>query len=77
MEVGIQSNTTIRFSCGIKCWAGQGETVMNKTNKLAILGGRPVRTRQFPAWPVHDKNEIKSIHEVVKSGKWWRGRSGK
>ena len=38
--------------------------------KLAIDGGKPVRTAPFPAWPVYDEQEIKALTEVVKSGKW-------
>jgi dTDP-4-amino-4,6-dideoxygalactose transaminase len=40
--------------------------------QLAITGGRPLRTRLFPAWPVHDESEVQAIVEVVESGKWWR-----
>jgi dTDP-4-amino-4,6-dideoxygalactose transaminase len=38
--------------------------------KLAIDGGKPVRTEPFPAWPVYDEDEIEALTEVVKSGKW-------
>lgn len=41
--------------------------------KLTISGGTPVRTKPFPSWPIHDKKEVKTVTEVVKSGKWWRG----
>lgn len=40
--------------------------------KLAINGGRPVREKQFPAWPVWDKREEQALLEVLHSGKWWR-----
>jgi len=46
---------------------------MNKSDKLAFLGGRPVRIKPFPEWPIHDENEINAMKEVVQSGKWWRG----
>ena len=38
--------------------------------KLAIDGGKPVRTEPFPDWPVYDEDEIEALTEVVKSGKW-------
>ena len=40
--------------------------------KLAISGGRALRTSPFPSWPVHDESEVQAVVEVVKSGKWWR-----
>ncbi len=40
--------------------------------RLALLGGTPVRTAPFPAWPVHDEREVEAVTEVVRSGKWWR-----
>lgn len=41
--------------------------------ELAILGGKPVRTKPFPSWPVHDEKERKAVLEVLESGKWWYG----
>src|SRR4051794_7661250 len=37
---------------------------------LAINGGSPVRSTQFPDWPVHDQREVDAVVEVVKSGRW-------
>ena len=42
----------------------------------AILGGAPVRTRPFPAWPVADASEERALADVLRSGAWFRG-SGK
>jgi dTDP-4-amino-4,6-dideoxygalactose transaminase len=39
----------------------------------AILGGAPVRRQPFPAWPVADALEERSLVEVIRSGKWFRG----
>ena len=41
--------------------------------KLAIKGGKPIREKGFPAWPIFDEREEKAILEVLKSGKWWYG----
>ena len=41
------------------------------TAKLAIQGGRPVRTKVFPSWPVHDKSDERAVAAVVRSGQWW------
>jgi dTDP-4-amino-4,6-dideoxygalactose transaminase len=37
---------------------------------LAIDGGKPVRTKSFHPWPVHDEREIEALREVVESGNW-------
>jgi len=39
----------------------------------AILGGKPVREKGFPAWPVRDQREEQALIEVVRSGHWFRG----
>ena len=44
--------------------------------KLAIAGGKPVRTQPFPnpnrgeGWPVHDECELQAVREVVESRRW-------
>ena len=37
---------------------------------LAIRGGRPVRTQQYPAWPIWDQREIDAVSNVIRSGRW-------
>ncbi len=44
-----------------------------ETGKPAKLGGQPVRTTPFPAWPVIDEREDKAILDVLHSRKWFRG----
>lgn len=41
--------------------------------QLAVLGGKPVRTKPFPKWPVHDESESKALMEVLESGTWGIG----
>ncbi|MCK4546663.1 MAG: DegT/DnrJ/EryC1/StrS family aminotransferase [Candidatus Eisenbacteria sp.] len=38
---------------------------------LALNGGNPVRTKEFPGWPIFDESEIRALEEVVRSGKWF------
>jgi dTDP-4-amino-4,6-dideoxygalactose transaminase len=45
---------------------------MNKTSSLAILGGKPVRARPFPAWPIVDRSDEQALLDVLHSGKWGR-----
>lgn len=39
-------------------------------SQLAIHGGTPVRTRPFPAWPVHGEPEEQAVIRAIRSGKW-------
>jgi dTDP-4-amino-4,6-dideoxygalactose transaminase len=48
--------------------------VSKKAGKPAILGGKPVRTKSFPGWPVWDKSAEEHVLSILRSGKWFRGR---
>ena len=37
---------------------------------LALLGGTPVRTRPFPAWPVFGREEEARLLKTLRSGSW-------
>jgi dTDP-4-amino-4,6-dideoxygalactose transaminase len=45
-------------------------------DKLAVLGGSPVRTKPWPTWPVHDETEEQLLLDVLHSGNWWRHSYG-
>lgn len=40
--------------------------------KLAVLGGTPVKSRAFPVWPQYDEKEEKALIDVLHSRIWWR-----
>ena len=40
--------------------------------KLAILGGKKIKTTPFPEWPIYDQHEEKALLDVLHSGIWWR-----
>ena len=42
--------------------------------KLAIKGGKPVRTKSFQSWPIWDRSAEKDIISILRSGDWFRGR---
>ncbi len=42
--------------------------------KLAIHGGRPVRTKPWPSWPVWDESAEEPVLSILRSGNWFRGR---
>ncbi len=39
---------------------------------LAALGGKPVRTKRFPGWPVLGKNDREAWQKVLEEGHWCR-----
>jgi len=43
----------------------------------AILGGRPVRTAAFPAWPVYDEREERYLLDVLRSREWGTHNGGR
>lgn len=43
------------------------------SGKLALRGGKPVRSTPFPKWPVFGEEEISAVKEVFESGAWGIG----
>lgn len=39
----------------------------------AILGGTPIRTHDYPSWPIWDDHERQALHDVLEAGGWWSG----
>jgi dTDP-4-amino-4,6-dideoxygalactose transaminase len=39
-------------------------------SKLALLGGEPVRTKPWPAWPDVREEDVAAVQDAVRSGKW-------
>ncbi|MBN1294620.1 MAG: DegT/DnrJ/EryC1/StrS family aminotransferase [Candidatus Latescibacteria bacterium] len=42
-------------------------------SKLALLGGKAIRSKPLVDWPVWDKSEEEALLDVLHSGKWWFG----
>lgn len=42
------------------------------SKQLALLGGSPVRTRDFPRWPVFDPTDEQRVLSALRSGHWGR-----
>lgn len=40
--------------------------------QLAILGGSPIRSADYPKWPQYDQQERQALVEVLESEAWWR-----
>lgn len=47
---------------------------LSNTTKLAIHGGNKVRSATWPAWPVWDPAAETDMLQMLRSGRWWRGR---
>jgi dTDP-4-amino-4,6-dideoxygalactose transaminase len=47
-------------------------TAGNATESLAILGGKAVRSRPFPNWPVVEQNDKTAWQKVLDDGHWCR-----
>jgi dTDP-4-amino-4,6-dideoxygalactose transaminase len=45
-------------------------------SELALLGGKPVRSAPYPAWPIYDPQDLKVLEDVLKSGRWGGNYSG-
>jgi dTDP-4-amino-4,6-dideoxygalactose transaminase len=41
--------------------------------RLALKGGKKVREKKFPSWPIIGEEERKNLMEIFESGKWWYG----
>lgn len=39
-------------------------------SKLALRGGKPVRTAPFTAWPIYDEREARGLQQVLESRNW-------
>lgn len=46
--------------------------ISKKADKPAILGGKPVRAKPFPSWPVWDRAAEESVLSILRSGNWCR-----
>jgi dTDP-4-amino-4,6-dideoxygalactose transaminase len=66
--------TSTRFTGAALAVAGTSPlyaNVVEKTNKLALLGGTPVRTKSFDEpWPIFDESEEKALLKALRSRNW-------
>jgi len=46
-------------------------------SKLAINGGKKIREKAFPSWPIFGDVERENLLKVFESGKWWYGEKVK
>jgi len=44
----------------------------NTSDKLAVLGGNPVRSEKWMDWPIWDSEAESPVLSVLRSGKWYR-----
>lgn len=46
--------------------------ILLSLERLALIGGKPVKSKLFPAWPQYDEKERRALIEVLESRLWWR-----
>ena len=77
----MSQETTRRGFVAAAAAAGIGITLPSAraaaVPRPAILGGKRVRTKPFPTWPVFGEPEKKALLEVLESGHWFRGSGEK
>lgn len=73
--VATVSATTIAAAASSNLMAGV--TILKGPEKLAVLGGNPVRNKnkKFPDWPYVDEKVVESVVKTTKSGIWCRIQS--
>ncbi|MBM4000981.1 MAG: DegT/DnrJ/EryC1/StrS family aminotransferase [Planctomycetes bacterium] len=45
----------------------------SRSERPALLGGRPACAIEWPTWPVHGAREEAGLLDVLRSGAWWYG----
>ncbi|MFM7064223.1 MAG: DegT/DnrJ/EryC1/StrS family aminotransferase [Actinomycetes bacterium] len=43
------------------------------SGRPAVLGGEPLRTADYPSWPVWDDRERELLNATLEKGGWWQG----
>jgi dTDP-4-amino-4,6-dideoxygalactose transaminase len=51
-------------------------TLISAQSKPALLGGAPVRAKDWADWPEWRREWEAKILDVMRSGRWWRGSGG-
>ncbi len=56
--------------------AGPAAAAVVTNGKPALLGGAPIRSVKFPAWPIVRENDEQALLAVLRGGKWGRTNGG-
>jgi dTDP-4-amino-4,6-dideoxygalactose transaminase len=66
-------STTLATAVGaVVLGKGRAMALPASSEKLAVLGGKPVRTAPFPDWPIIEANDEKAWSDVLRGRKWCR-----
>ncbi|MHC4560331.1 MAG: DegT/DnrJ/EryC1/StrS family aminotransferase, partial [Planctomycetota bacterium] len=67
----VSAGTVAAVASGtIPTYASRGKSA----GKLAIKGGKAVRTKPFHGWPVWDESAEEHVLSILRSGNWYRGQ---
>lgn len=64
--------TSAAAGAGFNLFGANSPAITSSNSRPAILGGNPVRTQGWPAWPVFNDVEDKAVLGALRSGKWFR-----
>jgi dTDP-4-amino-4,6-dideoxygalactose transaminase len=59
-------------AAGAALGIGEGKASVRTDGTPALLGGKPVRSRPFPSWPVIAENDERAWMDVLRKGRWCR-----
>jgi dTDP-4-amino-4,6-dideoxygalactose transaminase len=71
-RVNRREFVTAAAAAGLGIAATGSARAAGENGKPAILGGKSLRTRPFPAWPVTEKLDEDAVRDVVHSHRWCR-----
>ena len=66
----MSRTSSTRRAAAVKRAAAPIRAHGTSSQTLALFGGKPVRTRPFPAWPVFGVEEETRLLQTLRSGKW-------
>jgi dTDP-4-amino-4,6-dideoxygalactose transaminase len=64
--------STLAGAAGLALLPSQMSFASAATQKLAVNGGAPVRSKPFPGWPIVENNDRAAWEDVLKQGEWCR-----
>ncbi len=70
----ILRRTFVGVASAVALGAGTGRRT---TDRPALLGGNPVRTKKYPSWPQVRPGDENGWVDVLRACKWWRGEGRK
>jgi perosamine synthetase len=71
--IGTASAGTLAATAPGSVTAAAG-SLGGSTGELALRGGKPVRSKPWPTWPIWDPSAEEPVLSILRSGNWFRGQ---